>query len=127
MKEGIRSKLVKEGSIKDPDQRLPGESIKKTTRVIWRTFFYIETGYKRFFDQREIKKMSLLVQRSVVESFSFRGINVRSVHVPTQGECLVGIDVSRAFGYADDNNGRRQLKGMYPKYIRSSLKTLKAL
>ena len=54
--------------------------------------------------------MSLSVQRSVVESFSFRGKNVRSVHVTDLGECLVSIDVSRAIGYVDDNNGRRAIK-----------------
>ena len=57
-----------------------------------------------------IIKMSLSFQRSAVESFSFRGKNVRSVHVPDLGECLVGIDVSRAIGYADDNNDRRAIK-----------------
>ena len=61
--------------------------------------------------------MSLSVQRSVVESFSFNGKNIRSVNVPGLGECLVGIDASRAIGYVDGNNGRRQLKGMYPKSI----------
>ena len=59
--------------------------------------------------------MSLSVQRSVVESFSFRGKNVQSVHVPDLGECLVGIDVSRAIGYADDNNGRRAIKRHVPR------------
>ena len=54
--------------------------------------------------------MSLSVQHSVVESFSFRGKNVRSVHVPDLGKCLVGIDVSKAIGYADDNNGWREIK-----------------
>ena len=54
--------------------------------------------------------MSLSVQHSVVESFSFRGKNVRFVHVPDLGKCFVGIDVSRAIGYADDNNGRREIK-----------------
>ena len=29
---------------------------------------------------------------------------------PRHGECLVGIDVSWAIGYADDNNGRRTIK-----------------
>ena len=54
--------------------------------------------------------MSLSVQRSVVEPFSFRGKNVQSVHVLDLGECLVGLDVSRAIGYFDDNNGRRAIK-----------------
>ena len=42
----------------------------------------------------------------------------RSVHVPDLGECLVGIDVSRAIGYVDDNNGRRAIKRHLPqKYM----------
>ena len=62
--------------------------------------------------------MSLSVQHPVVESFSFRGKNVRSVHVPDLGECLVGIDVSRAIGYAEDNNSRRAIKRHVPqKYM----------
>ena len=62
--------------------------------------------------------MSLSVQRSVVESFSFGGENMQSVHVPSMGECLVGIDVSRAIGYVDDNNGRRSIKRHVPqKYM----------
>ena len=62
--------------------------------------------------------MRFSVQRSVVESFSFRGKNVQSVHVPDLGECLVGIDVSRAIGYADDNNSRRVIKWHVPqKYM----------
>ena len=62
--------------------------------------------------------MSLSVQRLVVESFSFRGENVQSVHVPDLGECLVGIHESRAIGYADDNNGRRAIKKHVPqKYM----------
>ena len=62
--------------------------------------------------------MSLSVQRSVIESFSFNGKNVRSVHVPDLGECLVGIDVLRAIGYVDDNNGRIAIKRHVPqKYI----------
>ena len=65
-----------------------------------------------------ITKMSLSVQRSVVESFSFRRKNVRSVHVPDLGECLLGIDVSRAIGYVDDNNSRRAIKRHVPqKYM----------
>ena len=60
-------------------------------------------------------KISLSVQRSVVVSFSFRGKNVRSVHVPDLGECLVAIDVSRAIGYVDDNNGRRAIKRHVPQ------------
>ena len=62
--------------------------------------------------------MRFSVQRSVVESFSFRVKNVQSVHVPDLGECLVGIDVSRAIGYADDNNSRRVIKRHVPqKYM----------
>ena len=33
-----------------------------------------------------------------------------SVHVPGMEDCLVGIDVSRAIGYADGNNSKRAIK-----------------
>ena len=54
--------------------------------------------------------MALLVERSVVESFSFNGRNVRSVYVPDFGVRLVDIDVPRAIGYVDGDNGRRAIK-----------------
>ena len=57
------------------------------------------SGYKKFFDQREIKKMSLLVQCSVVESFKFNNKHVRSVYVKNVGQCLVSKDVYEAVGY----------------------------
>ena len=60
---------------------------------------YLVSGYKKFFDQREIKKMSLLVQRSVVESFKFNNKHVRSVYVRDVGQCLVSKDVYEAVGY----------------------------
>ena len=70
---------------------------------------------KRFFDQKELKKMSLPVQRSVAESFKFNSRNIRTVRVPGLGMCSVGIDVSRAIGYEDGNNGRRATKRHIPE------------
>ena len=67
---------------------------------------------------QNLTNMSLSVQRLAIESFSFRGKNVRSLHVPGMGKYLVGIDVSRAIGYADDNNGKRATKRHVPqKYM----------
>ena len=53
--------------------------------------------------------MSLLVQRSVVQPFKFNGKNIRAVHAPGLGRCLVGIDMSRAIGYVNDSDGRRAI------------------
>ena len=40
------------------------------------------------------------------------------MHVPDLGECLAGVDVSRAVGYVDDNNGRIAIKRhVPPKYM----------
>ena len=50
-----------------------------------------------------IIKMSLLVQCSVVESFSFNGKHVRSVYVKDVGQCLVSKDVYEAVGYEKEN------------------------
>ena len=36
------------------------------------------------------------------------------MHVPSIGKCLVGIDVSRVTGYADDNNERKAIKRHVP-------------
>ena len=54
--------------------------------------------------------MSLSVQRSNVEPFSFNGKNIKTMDVSCLGKCPVGIDFSRAIGYVDDNNGRRAIK-----------------
>ena len=60
-------------------------------------------GYKNFFDQKELQiKMSLSVQRSVVEQFSFNGKKVQSVHANGE-ECLVLRDVYMAIGYEEEN------------------------
>ena len=59
--------------------------------------------------------MSLSAQRSIVESFKFKGKNIGTVHVPGLGKCPVGIDVSRAIGYTDDNNGRRAMQRHVPE------------
>ena len=70
---------------------------------------------KKIFDLKELKKMSLPFQRSVAESFKFNSRNIRTVRVPGLGKCSVGIDVSRAIGYEDGNNGRRTTKRHIPE------------
>ena len=69
--------------------------------------------------------MYLSVQHSIIESFSFKGKNMRSVHVPNVGQCLVGIDVSRAIGYVDDNNGRTGIKRHVPQKYTVRFKDVK--
>ena len=49
-------------------------------------------------------------QRSVVESFKFNDKNIRVVHIKNVGQCFVGIDVSKAVGYNDDDNARRAVR-----------------
>ena len=62
------------------------------------------TGCKNL-DQKEVQiNMSLLVQFSVVESFSFNGKNIRAVHVPVVGQCLVAKDVYTAAGHDKKNH-----------------------
>lgn len=68
-------------------------------------------------------KMSLLVQHSVIEQFSFKG----KIYAICACSKFVGIDVSRATGLVFDNNGRKQLKSMRLKDIWCGLKTLKIL
>ena len=85
-------------------------------------FLYLLTGYKNFLTKRELQiKISLSVQRSIVESFSFNGKNVRSVHVPDVGQCLVAKDVSKAVGYNDDDNARRAVRTLVPGRYRMHL------
>ena len=51
--------------------------------------FFVSRDQIKKFKKKKVElqiKMSLSVQRSVVESFSFNGKNVRSVHVPDMGQ-----------------------------------------
>ena len=63
-------------------------------------------------------KMSVSIQQSVVEQFTFNGNNVRSVHVRGVGECLIACNVYRAVGYKDDDNGRRAVRRHVPERYR---------
>ena len=54
--------------------------------------------------------MSLSVQRSIIELFKFNDKNIRVLHIKNGGQCFVGIDVSRAVGYNDDDHARRALR-----------------
>ena len=56
--------------------------------------------------------MSLSVQRSVVEQFSFNGKKVQSVHVKG-AECLVSRDVYKAIGY-EEGNGKKAIQNLVP-------------
>ena len=68
------------------------------------------TGYKNFFDQKELKRMSLSVQRLVVELFKFNNKNIRAVHVSGE-ECLVSRDVYKAIG-CEDENGKKVIQNL---------------
>ena len=73
--------------------------------------------------KKYIIKMSLLsVQRSIVESFNFRGENVRSVHVTDAGQCLIAMDVSKAVGYNDDDNASRAIRTYVPGEVHDTLR-----
>ena len=83
-------------------------------------FFVSDDRIQKFFDQREIKKMSLSVQRWV-ESFKFNDKNIRVVHIKNVGQCFVGIDVSKAVGYNDDDNAWRAVQTHVPGKYRMCL------
>ena len=65
--------------------------------------------------------MSLSVQRSVVESFSFNGKNVRSVHVPDVGQSLAAKDLYTAVGY-DKENGVKTMQRLFPEKYKMRLR-----
>ena len=79
------------------------------------------TRYNHFFDQKETKKISLSVQRSVVESFKFNGKNISSFYIKDVGQCLVAKDVSKAVGYDNDGNARRAVRTHVPGKYRMRL------
>ena len=56
--------------------------------------------------------MSLLVQRSVVEQFSFNGKKVQSVHFKGE-EFLVSRDVYMTIGY-EKENGKKTIQNLVP-------------
>ena len=67
--------------------------------------------------------MSLSVQHSVVESFSFNGKHVRSVYVKDVGQCLVLKDVYDMRKKTES----RQYNSLFLKNIRSDLASLKLI
>ena len=92
-------------------------TLHKDISLIKRTFSFLclMTGYKNFFDlKKSTNKMSLSVECSVVESFRFNGKNIRVVHIKNVGQCFVGIDVSKAVGYNDNDNARRAVQTHVP-------------
>ena len=65
--------------------------------------------------------MSLSVQHSVVESFKFNDKNIRVFHIKNVVQCFVYIDVSKAVGYNDDDNGKRAVRTHVPRKYRMRL------
>ena len=61
---------------------------------------------------RNLITMSLLVQRSVVEQFSFNEKKVQSVHVKGE-ECLVSRYVYMAIGY-EEESGKKAIQNLVP-------------
>ena len=70
---------------------------------------------------RNLIKMSLSVQRLVVESFKFNDKNIRVVHIKNVGQCFLGIDVSKAVGYNDGDNARKAVRTHVPGKYRMRL------
>ena len=58
--------------------------------------------------------MSLLVQRSIVESFNFNVKHVRSLYVKNVSQCLVSKDIYEAIGY-DKENGFKAIQQLVPE------------
>ena len=61
--------------------------------------------------------MSLSIQQSIVEKFSFNNKTVRSCMLMYGCECLVAKDVYLALGYKKEN-GRKLFKTLYQRNIR---------
>ena len=69
---------------------------------------------QKLFDQQELKKISLSVKRSVVESFKFNGKNIRAFYIKDIGQCLISQDVYTAVVY-DKENGVKTEQRLVPK------------
>ena len=68
---------------------------------------------KVFFDEREIKKNSLSVQRSVVESFKFNDKNIRAFYIKDVGQCFISQAVYTAVG-SDKENRVKAMQRLVP-------------
>ena len=75
-------------------------------------FFVSGDGIPKFFEENQINKMSLSVQRSVIEQFSFDGKKVHSVYVKGE-ECLVSRNVYMTIGYGE-GNGKKAIQNLVP-------------
>ena len=64
--------------------------------------------------------MSLSIQQSFVEQFSFNGKNVRAVYIQDVGECLVACDVYKAMGYGR-KAGVKVIQRLVPEKYRMRL------
>ena len=74
------------------------------------------TRYKKILTQKELqRKMSLSVQRSVVEQNSFNGKKVQSVHVKGE-ECLLSRDVYMTIGCEEENRKKATQNLVPSKY-----------
>ena len=65
--------------------------------------------------------MSLLVESSVVEQFSFSGKKAQSVHVKGE-ECLASRDAYMTFGY-EEENGKNAIQNLVPSNTSCVLET----
>ena len=72
-------------------------------------FLCLMTRYKKKIYTRITKKISLSVQRSVLEQFSFNGKKIQSVHVNGE-ECLVSRDIYMAIGCEEENGKKKPFK-----------------
>ena len=61
-------------------------------------------------------KMSLSIQRSIIQNFSLNGKSVRSVHVNDE-ECLISRNVYEAVGY-DEQSGVQAIQLIVPRKFR---------
>ena len=65
--------------------------------------------------------MSVSINLSVVEQFSFNGKAVRSMYVKGTGECLVASDIYKAVDY-DKENGKKAIQSLVPKKYKITAK-----
>ena len=56
-------------------------------------------SYEASFQKITSSKVSLVIRRSVIETFKFNGKEVRSIYVKEVGECLIAKDVLAVIGY----------------------------
>ena len=85
------------------------------------SFLCLVTRHKNVLTKKDLNKDVFFSSAFSLESFKFNDKNIRIAHIKNVGQRFVGIDVSKAVGYNDDDNARRAVRTHVPGKYRICL------